>query len=1247
MHVSRSLATYAGASKAELLGAPWETLAARCSGELAKWLRDAAEGVRLHKLVRDGAGRLFEARSSLEAGICDVLLDEVSPSPPADGLPHEFFGVALESLTEDELRTFRQPERRVVTLLAARLDGLSSMAAKMQPLELRVMLEAFYDEAAEAILETGCTVVPGREGVLMGLFGAPRLFADHGVRALKAACEILARVAALHASFAAQGREMAACSIGLWTGEATVGAWGLRPQYSAIGAAEDMAQRLARLCRPGEILLPEPTFQHILENLPAGWTILQAESEGDPDCSDFQWRGEDVRTLPDYLQRNVCLVGPGAHEDPSRGELFFEYLWAWKIRGKAEPMPILRAARPDHAGDTLELKPDHVLSKPPEQVLGKYRLVELLGSGGMGKVWRGLDRFGNTVAIKVLHAQDAASEAALRRFRREAEVMAKLAHRNICRVYEVSEFEGIPYIAMEYVEGLSLADILYSSAESTAEGAPDLPALIRSLRAAKSTQTTTQAASGLQENAPPSRPTEPAHAAVAPEAPPPASSQAPRPQETRILPVQQILAIMLKVCEAVQFAHEHGVLHRDLKPANILLREDGEPLVADFGLAKLQNADPAYSVAAAGHVVGTLENMPPEQAQASHAVDERADVYALGTILYQALTGRRHFAASGNLVADAQALQTHEPVPPRVYNARLDPDLEVIVLKALRNNPAERYPSAEALRADLERFQRGEPISARPLTALGLLRKLVLRNRAASMILAGSLLLLAAVVSLSLWGLSQQLAREQAARREAEQARAEAEWHKSLAEERRREAEAKEEAANAQRLRAEALLREKEAAEAAAASERARTERALAETREERRRRLEAELRALEKEAELESARQKMAAQQAQEPAAAKETASDSPSSWDASSYHAAAHARRLFVFDLTAPPPPGRHPQWKSQLLAEALDLASQALAANPSLAEAWRLKARLHATAKEYAEASQAFAKAADALANQGKSSLAERERGLAEAARQAASLQNSAPLVQLLHPPHDDLDTAAALLLRQENEFRVARSRGRAETALALFLANSLADVPAVEATPEGAWTVRLAGSAADLSPLRGQPVRTLEVRGARQLDWAALSALPLERLVLREAALAVPARLRGFSSLRELHLENSASQQLDFVRGLPQLERLHLAQTPSGDLSPLGWCRRLRALDLSGADRSGLRALGAVPLESLTVSPELISDGASLRALRGHRTLRILRAPSDPPHQTAAEFWRKFDAEISSPPPTASATSAQRH
>ncbi len=303
-------------------------------------------------------------------------------------------------------------------------------------------------------------------------------------------------------------------------------------------------------------------------------------------------------------------------------------------------------------------------------VVGKYHVIEPIGEGGMGKVWKARDQFGNMVAIKMLTAGQGASANQLQRFKREAAVMAKLSHHNICRIHEIGEAEGATFIAMEFVDGISLGDIIRHSVNSTiggvrsrtsAGGKSELTDLVSSIKQEK------KAASASRLTAGASGPVIPNSGAL----PAPAAAPAPAAKGDSIstvlsLPMQRVLAMMSDICEAVQFAHEHGVLHRDLKPENIMLRPDGTPVVTDFGLAKLEDDPQEFSISIEGQIVGTIEYMAPEQAQSSKHVTERADVYSLGAILYQLLTGRKHYTSSGSLLQDAQTLQEYEspPAPP-------------------------------------------------------------------------------------------------------------------------------------------------------------------------------------------------------------------------------------------------------------------------------------------------------------------------------------------------------------------------------------------------------------------------------------------------------------------------------------------------------------------------------------------------------------------------------------------------------
>ena len=279
---------------------------------------------------------------------------------------------------------------------------------------------------------------------------------------------------------------------------------------------------------------------------------------------------------------------------------------------------------------------------PLPATFGDYELLEEIGRGGMGVVYRAVQKsLGRTVAIKMLLRRDLASPADLSRFRSEAEAAARLDHPGIVSIFEVGEFDGHPFYSMQLVEGTTLAKRLL---------------------------------------------------------------QGP-------LPAREAAALLAKVADAVQVAHTRGVLHRDLKPSNILIDAGGEPHVSDFGLAKRLEAD--ESVTHTGAILGTPCYMSPEQAAGSRGdVGPTSDVWSLGAILYQMLTGRPPFQASSPMDTLLAVLESDPPVP-RSIDRQVDRDLEMIALKSLQKPQELRYGSAAELAADLRAFLAGEPVAAR------------------------------------------------------------------------------------------------------------------------------------------------------------------------------------------------------------------------------------------------------------------------------------------------------------------------------------------------------------------------------------------------------------------------------------------------------------------------------------------------------------------------------------------------------
>ncbi len=290
---------------------------------------------------------------------------------------------------------------------------------------------------------------------------------------------------------------------------------------------------------------------------------------------------------------------------------------------------------------------------------GNYEILEEVGVGGMGVVWRARQASLNRiVALKMIRGGMLANAEEVKRFRAEAQAAANLQHPNIVAIHEIGEQDGQHYYSMDFIQGRSL--------HAVCDGKPLEP--------------------------------------------------------------ERTAGLLATVAGAVEFAHRAQILHRDLKPHNVMMDAEGVPHLTDFGLAKRMDMDSGMTQT--GAIMGSPSYMAPEQAQGRNdAVGPRTDVYSLGAILYETLTGRPPFQAATALDTVRQVVDA-EPAPPRSVNPGVPADLETICLKCLEKEPARRYASAQEFADELGRFLRHEPIHARPATRTERVRKWVKRKPA-------------------------------------------------------------------------------------------------------------------------------------------------------------------------------------------------------------------------------------------------------------------------------------------------------------------------------------------------------------------------------------------------------------------------------------------------------------------------------------------------------------------------------------
>ncbi len=362
-------------------------------------------------------------------------------------------------------------------------------------------------------------------------------------------------------------------------------------------------------------------------------------------------------------------------------------------------------------------------SQPPLGQWGDYDLLREVGRGGMGVVYEAIHRpLGRRVALKVLPDGERLHRDALARFQREAEIAAKLAHPGICTVFEAGVVGSAPFIAMQFIDGESLAERIEHRASVGARGAVHVVPPSTRLDPQRTVVETTSL-SGEKRSS---------------------TDVDTSPQRVRANEVPELVHLIERAALALHAAHEAGILHRDVKPANLLIAKDGSPVLVDFGVARSLESE-AHELTRPGDLIGTPAYFAPEQIRWGRS-DRRSDVYALGVSLYQALAGVRPFRGPTREALFREILRA-EAVPLRRAGVPVSRDLETVVATAMEREPVARYATALDFAEDLRRVREGKPVLARPPGFVGRGWRFAKRRPAASALALAILMLIAGAAS--------------------------------------------------------------------------------------------------------------------------------------------------------------------------------------------------------------------------------------------------------------------------------------------------------------------------------------------------------------------------------------------------------------------------------------------------------------------------------------------------------------------
>lgn len=430
---------------------------------------------------------------------------------------------------------------------------------------------------------------------------------------------------------------------------------------------------------------------------------------------------DDCETLAQLLDDYLAEVETGIAPDLDRLLAGYPHL-AVPLRRYLDSVNFLHRATTLAAGSLPSRAVESAM--PTERMLGDYRLLREIGRGGMGVVYEAwqvsLDR---RVALKVLPFAAVLDPKYIARFQNEVRAAAQLQHSHIVPVYGVGCDRGVHYYSMQFIDGQPLDQAIRELRNASVPVTEIAPTDARAFseNVASRSAVSTQRQSTIRST-------------------------------TSRAYIRGTVQLAVQAAEALHHAHEFGIVHRDVKPSNLLIDQQGQLWVTDFGLARVQaGAD----LTATGELMGTLRYMSPEQASGRHAqVDQRTDVYALGATLYELLTLRPAYPGDDRQLLLRQ-IENQEPPAPRRLNPSIPVDLETIVLKAMCKQREGRYSSALEFAHDLQRFLGGHPTLARRPTYLDRSVKWIARHRRLAAVSIGLLLVASLASSAALFVVAQ------------------------------------------------------------------------------------------------------------------------------------------------------------------------------------------------------------------------------------------------------------------------------------------------------------------------------------------------------------------------------------------------------------------------------------------------------------------------------------------------------------